>query len=673
MQQGKYIKLWSVVLVVMVMTITGCHMGDTKAPAITSDRNMSSFQNDYYDAVNHEVLEGWEIPADKSSMDWFAILEEDSYQKIDAIIQQASSVEKTELDEDLENIRALNLTGLDKEKREKEGYGQQAGTFLEQVEKARNLKELLEICLRFQKDYGYYGLVGLSVGSDPEDSSKKVWNLLSPDIGLSREIWFSQEEANQNQVKEYKKFLVRLHQHSGIDQQSAEDIVEQVTVVMKELASSSLKIEEYYDAEKTNHAYRAEEAAAIYSGVIPFTLLEDIYGIRPEDKLMVSEPELCQKLASYLTEDNLPLLKNYIKTSLYTDLAMISDMDSLNAAQEYENAVSGIKAKEDFERTVSEAVQSFMGFQCGKIYCEKYFNEDSKQDVKSMAAQIIGTYDQKIANLDWMTESTKEEARKKLDTMTVKIGYPDVWPQERYHLKLIPPEDGGLYIDNILVLKKAERDYQWKTLHEPVDRNGWGMLPQSINAYYSPINNEIVFPAGILQPPFYDPNAEPAVNLGGIGTVIGHEITHAFDTAGSQYDEKGNQRDWWSAEDKRRFKELSQKVTTYYEGMELNGMQVNGSLTLIENIADLGSISCCTEIARKNGYDLKAFYESYANLWASKYRDEYLSNLMVSDTHAPAKIRVNAVLSAMDDFYSTYDIKPGDGMYCVPSDRPKVW
>ena len=351
----------------------------------------------------------------------------------------------------------------------------------------------------------------------------------------------------------------------------------------------------------------------------------------------------------------------------------MTDTASLAAAQEYQTAAGGIEKKKDFERTVSETVQEKLGFQCGRVFCETYFNEDAKQDVASIIRQIIDVYDNRLAHMEWMTESTRQEARKKLKAITVKVGYPDQWPQDKYSLVLKSPDEGGVYIDNIMEILKASQDYSFKTRHDPVDRNEWGMTPQTVNAYYNPGNNEIVFPAGILQAPFYDPEAEPVANLGGIGAVIGHEITHAFDTSGSQYDEKGNLRDWWTAQDKQRFRELAQKVIDYYDTMEVNGIQVNGTLSVTENIADLGGVSCITEIAKEKGYDLKELYHAYGVIWATKYRDEYLSYIMTNDTHSPGITRVNAVLSSTDDFYTALGVKEGDGMYRRPEDRPHIW
>ena len=636
----------------------------------------ADYTDNFYDAVNHTTLESWEIPDEQADMSWFRKAREDNYIKVNDLISQASSTAGQagqETGSDLYNIRALNLTGLDRETRDREGYGRTAGAFRKEVDAAGSVAELLNACLRFQRDTGLSSLMGWYYGGDSGDSAVKVLCLAQPDSGLRREVWFSEDASNQKRVEEYKKYLAKLHEINGLSPDEAKETVARVTDMMKELASSALKIEEVYDAEKTYNVYTAAQAADLYSGALPFSLLDSIFGIQEDEKTVVSQPDACIKLGSYLREENLPLLKEYVKTCLYSDLSMITDTASLAAAQEYQTAAGGIKKKKGFERTVSETVLEKLGFQCGRVFCDAYFNEEAKQDAASIIRQIIDVYDNRLAHMDWMTESTRQEARKKLRAITVKVGYPDEWPQDKYSLALKTPDEGGVYIDNIMDILKASQDYAFKTRHDPVDREEWGMTPQTVNAYYNPGNNEIVFPAGILQAPFYDPEAAPVTNLGGIGAVIGHEITHAFDTSGSQYDEKGNLRDWWTAQDKQRFRELAQKVIDYYDTMEVNGIKVNGSLSVTENIADLGGVSCITEIAREKGYDLKELYHAYGVIWATKYRDEYLSYIMTNDTHSPGITRVNAVLSATDGFYAAFGVKEGDGMYRRPEDRPHIW
>lgn len=660
----------------------------SRQPSASGQGSAPDYVDDFYNAVNHVTLDGWEIPADQPEMSWFRKVREENYNKVNDMIQKVSSGSGTGSREDgggtpaqsdtgeirdQENIRALNLTGLDREAREKGGYGQRAGEFLNKIEDAGTVGELLSASLRFQKDYGIYSLAGLVYTGDSDDSSVKSLYWLKPDTGLKREVWFSEEESNKKRVEEYKRYLTRLHESNGMDTREAGETVERVTAMMKDLASSSLKIEETYDAKKTNNVYTARDASAIYPEALSMELLSGIYGIREDEKTVVVEPDVCRKLGTYLTEDNLPLLKEYVKTCLYADLSAMTDMESLNAAQEYQMAVSGTEEKKPFERTVSESVQQELGFQCGRLFCLKYFDDDAKQDVTDIVRKVIDVYDRRLADMEWMTETTRSEARKKLAAIMVKVGYPEQWPQDRYSLKLAAPEDGGLYVDNILAIRKVDQDYMFRTKDDPVDRMEWEMTPQTVNAYYNPGNNEIVFPAGILQPPFYDPEGVPVTNLGRIGSVIGHEITHAFDTSGSQYDEKGNLRDWWTAEDKQRFEELAAKVVDYYDTMEVNGTKINGSLTATENIADLGGVSCVTEIAKDEGYDLRELYKAYAALWAGKYRDEYLAYVMTNDVHSPGIIRVNAVLSATSDFYTAFHVKEGDGMYQKVENRPGIW
>ena len=235
------------------------------------------------------------------------------------------------------------------------------------------------------------------------------------------------------------------------------------------------------------------------------------------------------------------------------------------------------------------------------------------------------------------------------------------------------PEEGGLYVDNLMEIAHVQMEQVFQTKDEPVDKSEWLVYPQEVNAYYDTSTNSITILAGILQEPFYDPDAEPEENLGKIGAVIGHEITHAFDSAGAQYDAEGNIRNWWTDEDLEYFQELSQKVTDYYDGMEIAGLEVNGEQTVTENIADLGGLSCVLEIAEQNGYDLKTVMESWASLWAEELRPEALSNQIATDVHSPGKIRVNAVLSAMDQFYDVCGIEEGDGMYYPPEERPGIW
>ena len=273
-----------------------------------------------------------------------------------------------------------------------------------------------------------------------------------------------------------------------------------------------------------------------------------------------------------------------------------------------------------------------------------------------------------------MGEATKEKAIRKLEHMTLKIGYPDHWP-DYYENAVILPEGQGSLVDNMVNVYRSLRSYEKEEIKKPVDRTQWGMTPQTVNAYYNPLNNEIVFPAAILQPPFYDPNADDASNLGGIGMVIAHEISHAFDSSGARYDENGNYNMWWTEDDLKKFQDLTLKVAAYYDGQEaVKGRFVNGRQTLNENIADLGALACVTSIAGDDTEALNSLFTQYARIWASKYTEESMIHRLNTDVHSPAKVRVNAVLSSTEAFYKVYpDLKEGDGMYVTPEKRVKIW
>lgn len=269
---------------------------------------------------------------------------------------------------------------------------------------------------------------------------------------------------------------------------------------------------------------------------------------------------------------------------------------------------------------------------------------------------------------------TKENAKKKLDNMTIKIGCPDEWSSYFENVDIIPKKDGGNLISNILNCDKENNKRGLEKLYKPVNKKEWSMTPQTLNAYYNPSANEIVFPAAILQAPFYDKKADYETNLGGIGLIIAHEITHAFDNNGALYDEKGNFNQWWTKEDYENFNNLSKNIIEYYDQFEvLPGNKVNGKLTLSENIADLGAMSCITELAGEDKKGLEKLFKNYANIWAMKENEKYTLLKLNTDTHAPDKIRVNAVLSSNDKFYDVYNIKETDKMYISPEKRVGVW
>lgn len=334
----------------------------------------------------------------------------------------------------------------------------------------------------------------------------------------------------------------------------------------------------------------------------------------------------------------------------------------------------GITGNVSKEEEAVDNVNSMMGMAIGRLYSEKYVPEKTKKDVESITKDIIAVYKKRIDNLDWMSSQTKKNAIDKLDKLKIKIAYPDSW-NDYSKLDIKSYEEGGSLFQNAMTLRIFERDKMFNKINKLVDKDEDQFKPQTVNAFYSATENSIIIPGGIIQGHFYDVNAPKEVNLGGIGVIIGHEISHAFDNTGAQYDSDGNLNNWWTEEDYKEFMQKTQKVANFYSQIEaIPGEKLDGNLTVGENIADIGGVSCLLDIlGEMNNANYKAFFESYAVTWRQITTKEYATYALIIDVHSPNKVRVNAVLPQFQKFYDTYGITEKDGMYVKPGDRIGIW
>jgi len=310
-----------------------------------------------------------------------------------------------------------------------------------------------------------------------------------------------------------------------------------------------------------------------------------------------------------------------------------------------------------------------------QLYAERHFSPAAKADVEGMARGFIADYKTRIRNADWLSEPTKQGALRKLDAMRVKIGMPDAQESWLDDVTIRPVAEGGSFFENMMALGRARYAQGAAQLDEPVDPDDWFAPSFMVNAYYNPSANEIVFPAGVLQPPFYDPDAPREANLGAAGWLIAHEISHAFDVNGAQFDEHGNLADWWAPEDKRRYRERCAAIVRRYDGAEVApGILTDGAKTLAENIADLGGMACALDAMRRIEHaDYRAFFEAGARMFAATYPRAALEQVVQSDPHAQGRLRVNLVFQTFPEFYETYGVAEGDGMYLAPADRATLW
>ncbi len=627
-------------------------------------------REDYYEYVNKELLDSVEIDPTEAEWDQFFVVDEEVSDGLSDILQEVvenrDQYEKGSIEQ---KIADYYLSYLDWDTRNSAGLGvlqQYVDAFLE----ADTVQDYIEVAASLIDEAGITSIISCTPAIDSMDSTHYIMQVGSMNLVVSKEMYA--DEAYDDLMEEVESFITAMLQEAGYGDE-AESYAPEILSFCRELSSYDLDAEDYYDPEIIYNPYTAEELDDLYSNIDMNAFLETA-GFDGWDTYLVSSVELSKAVNESLTEENLDLLKAY---SIYCLVANFCTYLSAEASEAYNNfisASSGIQEQETDEQQAAESTQGQFPWEFSQLYVENNFTEEEKNDVTEMIETVLEHYRERIYELDWMEEETKEAAVKKLDAMAIHVGYPDEWPDYNEEVEILGPEDGGVLVDNAFELIRASVQYSRANLSGEVDRNEWTMYPTVPNAGYAVNFNAIYFPAAILQAPFYDPDATDAQNYGGIGMVIAHEITHAFDSTGSLFDENGNYNPWWTGDDAENFEELTQKVVDYYDTFTVDGLQVNGTLTLTEDIADLGAVNTVTSFFEDDPEQLDELFRSFATLWASKETEEELRNDITTDEHPPAQVRVNATIMTVDCFYETYpEIQEGDPMYLAPEDRVRIW
>lgn len=658
------------------MSNTKSSVGEVKREAVEENdtherKEKKRYQDDFYEYVNEDILDMVELGETDAQWTWFGELMAVADHDMDEIILELAKSEKIypkgtseqkikDMYECISNVENRNATGL--------GPLQ---PHMDTIRNATTIEEYVNALSLLSGEFGFSSIVGgYYIDQDMADSSMNSVYMMYADTLIGKE--YLENPQMQEYVDVYYTYMRNMLEEFGMSQEEAADTVSEIDVLLRDICSSSLSMEEYYSPSITYNVFTKEELQELYTNVDVEKMLKTLR-IDSADKYIVSDVKQAKKINELLVEENLEVLKDFSTFVMLNDVAEYSTEEYAKLADDLDRQLHGVTSSLSDEDIWMNLTQDMLSWDFGKIYVEKYFSEESKADVESMIEKIKEAYKEIIRNQEWMSEATKEKAICKLDTMQVKIGYPDEWPESMEMMQVTPISEGGSLLSNMLVNMQVSIEDNLQDLNRPVDRTTWSMTPQTVNAYYNPNNNEIVFPAAILQPPFYDPKGDEASNLGGIGYVIAHEITHAFDSNGALYDEYGNYSVWWTQEELQKYKELSQSIVDYYGNYEVAGMKVDGSLTLSENIADLGAMTCITSILSGDKDGLAQFFSQLAYIWASEETIAYQMYLLSNDTHAPNKVRVNAVLSSNDAFYEVYDIEETDGMYVAPEYRVGVW
>ncbi len=640
--------------------------------------------NDFFRYVNGKWLDHTEIPADRTRWGSFDELRKNTDIDALAILQKAAN--NSQLDPKSDEAKAVYVyqTYLDTEARNKLGIKPIQGT-LDKVNQIKDAKQATDLVAELLPEGGL-GFYSMYVYADAMDSNKNVIYISPGSIGLPDRDYYVSDDADSKEKKQkYEVHVARMLQFLGIKENDAKAQASKVVALETRMAEPRLDRVERRDRRKTYNPMSVAELQKLAPNVNWKAYLEKA-GLKNIDQVVVSMPKYMQALNDILANTPVEDLKAYMRWTLINKSSgvLTTDIDQANW-DFYSKTLTGAIAQRPIEERALQVVNGSVGEALGKLYVAEKFPAEAKAKAKEMIDYVFLAFENRINNLHWMAPETKKGAVEKLKKSTVKIGYPDKW-KDYSKLIIVSPKNGGNYYDNMKNVTKWNFAENIAEYGKPVDKTKWGMSPQTVNAYFNPTNNEIVFPAAILQPPFYDYKADEAVNFGGIGAVIGHEISHGFDDSGARYNADGNLVNWWTDADLTQFTSLGGALADQYSALEpLPNTFVDGKFTLGENIGDLGGVNAAYDGLQLylkdkgrpgliDGYTPEQrFFISWGTIWRTKSRDEAIKNQVKTDPHAPGMYRAYVPLQNVDAWYQAFDIKKGDKLFIEPDKRVKIW
>ena len=635
-------------------------------------------QDDFYKFINENWEKRTQIPSTKPAWGSFTELFEKNQ---DFLKEMINGLKKKKLSENSDEKKILTLYNSysDMKRRNKEGISPLKKD-VDRINAIKNIKDFEKYTIEVTKEGGGT-LYSWGVGPDLNSSKDNAVYLGSAGLGLSKDYYQKETEENKKIIQEYTKYISDMLSYLG--EKNTEEKAKKIVEFEKQMAKTLLTNEESHDIKKRNNPRKVDELSKIVKNIDLKNYLKQS-GVNT-DKVIISQLKYYENLDKFLNDTNMDIIKDYLKFHLISSASgLLSDKLAERKFAFYGKYLNGQKEREILEKRALNFVSGTLGEMVGKVYVEQKFPPEAKENAKEMVSYIFKAFRNRIENLTWMSNETKKKALEKLGKVTVKIGYPDKW---RNFDELIINEKDNLYTQLEGISKWSYKE-ELKKVGKPVDKTEWFMSANTVNAYYSPTGNEIVFPAGILQFPFYDyKDLGPGSNFGGIGAVIGHEITHGFDVSGANFDGDGNVKDWWSKEDKKKFDTVTEKLAEQFSGYSVApNVNVNGKFTLTENIADLGGVNIAFDALqlylkdhpekniKENGYTQnELFFMNFGRIWRQKATEEYLKNLVKSDPHSPNYFRVNGLLINIDAFHDTFKTKKGDKLYKEPKDRIKIW
>lgn len=638
--------------------------------------------NDFYEYA----IGGWRkahpLDAEHARNGSFTDLDEMNQKRILELIQEYSS--KPQAQGTLgQKIGSLYNLAMDSVRRNREGAAP-IQPVLKKIADIQNRRDYQLVTSQLDARGISCMMFGMGVGADQKDAANNLVGIGQGGLGLGERDYYLSDDAQVKGVRDaYVKFLTAILTLAGNDAATAQKKAEATMRIETRIAKASYSQVQLRDVQANYHKITYNQLVNDYPG-IDWGNLFLAQGFPPFSHIDVGQPEPIREVEKILAEESLDDLKAYAEAHAVSSAAGKLD-DKFRAAEfKFGSVLSGAQQDRPRWKRATALVSGVLGEPIGKLYVEKYFPESSKQHMLRLVKNLQTALAQRIDEATWMSPATKEQAKDKLSNFIVKVGYPDTW---RDFSGLQIDEKLSLFENMCNVSEFLSHDYINRKVNKPVDKAEWQMTPQTVNAYYNPTTNEICFPAAILQPPFFDPNADDAVNYGGIGGVIGHEMSHGFDDQGSQFDKYGNQNDWWTAADKKNFEARTKVLVDFFSSVEaLPGKKINGKLTLGENIGDNGGLNIAFRALQN---DLKAnpalnktidgftpeqrFFLSWATVWAGNARPEFVDRQIKTDPHSPAEARVNAALPQIDAWYKAFNVKKGDKLFLDKKKRAHIW
>jgi putative endopeptidase len=679
----------TVFIILILALIQGCtgkskmDVSAEKYPAFDV-RNMDTTVNpgdDFFNYTNGAWLKNNPVPADKNAISVFDELIEKNRSDIREIIIEAAASSDVPAGSNIEKIGTFYNSGMDTVKIEEQGAAPLKMLF-DKIDSISNADDVQSVAAVFQT-YQLSPFFYLFSNQDAKNSKNVIAQGYQAGIGLpDRDYYFNNDESTRNIREKYLVHLTKMFELLGDEPDTAEKNAKTIMKLETRLAKASFTNVENQDPQKTYNKLSIDELNKLAPNLNwhQYFVSVGYPGVR---EINIYQPSFFRELSLMMKSVPADDWKTFLRWQLINSTAAWLSKDFVNQNFDfYYKTLSGQEQIEPRWKLVLDMTSSSLGESIGQLYVEKYFPPVAKQKMIDLVSNLKKSLKQRIENLTWMGNETKAEALAKLDNMRVKVGYPDKW-RDYSGLEITPDS----YVMNVLNSLAFEFRYSMDKVGKPVDPDEWGMTPQTVNASYNPFRNEILFPAGILQPPFFNMDADDAVNYGAIGMVIGHEMTHGFDNLGRQFDKDGILRDWWTKEDSESFDNHVNVLIGQYNKYEvLDSLFVNGELTLGENIADLGGSTVAYNAyllslegkKTPNPIDgfthFQRFFLSYAQIWRTNMREAELIKRVKTDEHSPAKARINGVVYNMPEFYAAFpDIKPGDKLYRPAEERPVIW